>query len=264
MAGVAWTLFLVGLYVTIMFLAVRPLARWLARREETRSGPVSLTVLAIVFGVMLLSAVATESIGIHALFGAFLCGAVIPHDGRLAEQIRSRAEDLVVVLLLPIFFAFTGMRTQIGLLSSASDWLFCGLIIAVATMGKFGGSFAAAKLSGLGWRESSAIGILMNTRGLMELIVLNVGLDMGVLSPTLFAMLVIMALVTTFSTTPLLNVIVHERGLADAPSGARGRRKPRARTGNAGDPAALVVDVRDRGTLRVQSDDAADVLDRPR
>jgi Kef-type K+ transport system membrane component KefB len=109
------------------------------------------------------------------------------------------------------------MRTQIGLLSSTSDWLFCGLIIVVATMGKFGGSFAAARLSGLGWRESSAIGILMNTRGLMELIVLNVGLDMGVLSPTLFAMLVIMALVTTFSTTPLLNLIVYERGLADAP-----------------------------------------------
>jgi len=246
MAGVAWTLFLVGLYVMIMFLAVRPLARWLARREETRSGPVSLTVLAIVFSVMLLSAVATESIGIHALFGAFLCGVLIPHDGRLAEQIRSRAEDLVVVLLLPIFFAFTGMRTQIGLLSSASDWLFCGLIIVVATMGKFGGSFAAAKLSGLGWRESSAIGILMNTRGLMELIVLNVGLDMGVLSPTLFAMLVIMALVTTFSTTPLLNLVVYESGLADAPSRARVRRTPRARAGDVDEPAALVVDIRDR------------------
>ena len=145
---------------------------------------------------------------------AFLFGAVIPHDGRLAKQIRSRAEDLVVVLLLPIFFAFTGMRTQIGLLSSASDWLFCGLIIVVATMGKFGGSFAAAKLSGLGWRESSAIGILMNTRGLMELIVLNVGLDMGVLSPTLFAMLVIMALVTTFATSPILDWLTRDKELA--------------------------------------------------
>jgi Kef-type K+ transport system membrane component KefB len=138
------------------------------------------------------------------------------------------------------------MRTQIGLLSSASDWLFCGLIIVVATMGKFGGSFAAAKLSGLGWRESSAIGILMNTRGLMELIVLNVGLDMGVLSPTLFAMLVIMALVTTFSTTPLLNLVVYESGLADAPSRARVRRTPRARAGDVDEPAALVVDIRDR------------------
>jgi Kef-type K+ transport system membrane component KefB len=191
-------------------------------------------VLAVVFGAMLLSAVATESIGIHALFGAFLFGAVIPHDGRLAKQIRSRAEDLVVVLLLPIFFAFTGMRTQVGLLSSASDWLFCALIIVVATLGKFGGSFAAAKLSGLGWRESSAIGILMNTRGLMELVVLDVGLDMGVLSPTLFAMLVIMALVTTFSTTPLLNLIVREQGLGNAPSTVAAHRTLRARTGHAG------------------------------
>lgn len=221
MEGAALTLGLVLFYVAFMFVVARPALRWLARREERQTGPVSLTVLAAVFGLMLLSAVATESIGIHALFGAFLCGAVIPHDGRLAEQIRARSEDLVVVLLLPIFFAFTGMRTQIGLLSSASDWLFCALIILVATLGKFGGSFTAAKLSGLGWRESSAIGILMNTRGLMELIVLNVGLDMGILSPTLFAMLVIMALVTTFSTTPVLNLLgrsqsVGEMGLVSA------------------------------------------------
>jgi Kef-type K+ transport system membrane component KefB len=221
MDGVLWTLALVGVYVLVMFVVVRPAARWLADREEKKTGPVSLTVLALVFGMMLFSAVATEAIGIHALFGAFLCGALIPHDGRLAEQIRSRSEDLVVVLLLPIFFAFTGMRTQIGLLSSASDWLFTGLIILVATLGKFGGSFAAAKLSGLSVRESSAIGILMNTRGLMELIVLNVGLDMGVLSPTLFAMLVIMALVTTFSTTPVLNLIVRgQRDLAPGPAAA--------------------------------------------
>ena len=127
----------------------------------------------------------------------------MPKGLKFVRAISDKIEYYNVVFLLPIFFASTGMQTQIGLLSSASDWLFCGLIIVVATMGKFGGSFAAAKLSGLGWRESSAIGILMNTRGLMELIVLNVGLDMGVLSPTLFAMLVIMALATTFSTTPL-------------------------------------------------------------
>jgi Kef-type K+ transport system membrane component KefB len=213
MEGVALTIGLVLVYVAVMFFAVRPAAHWLAAREERQKGPVSLTVLAAVFGMMLLSAVATESIGIHALFGAFLCGAIIPHDGRLAEQIRARSEDLVVVLLLPIFFAFTGMRTQIGLLSGLDDWLFCGLIILVATLGKFGGSFAAAKISGMGWRESSAIGVLMNTRGLMELIVLNVGLDMGVLSPTLFAMLVIMALVTTFSTTPVLNLLGRKQSL---------------------------------------------------
>jgi len=124
------------------------------------------------------------------------------------------------VLYLPAFFAFTGMRTQIHLVEGVSDWLICGLIILVATAGKFGGSFAAARLAGLGWRESAALGVLMNTRGLMELIVLNVGLDMGVLSPTLFAMLVIMALVTTFATTPVLHLVMGERGFADAPAPA--------------------------------------------
>lgn len=219
--GSAWqTLGLVLAYVLFMFVVVRPVASWIAAREEKQRGPVSLTVLAIVLAMLLLSAVATETIGIHALFGAFLFGVVIPHDGRLAEQLKVRLEDVVVVLLLPVFFAFTGMRTQIGLLSTATDWALCGAIILVATVGKFGGSFVAARLAGLGWRESSALGILMNTRGLMELIVLNVGLDMGVLSPTLFAMLVLMALVTTFSTTPVLNLLMRGRGLADAPAAA--------------------------------------------
>lgn len=214
----AWlTVGLVVVYVAFVLLAVRPLARWLAAREERPRGPVSLTVLAIVFGMLLLSAVATETIGIHALFGAFLFGVVIPHDGRLAEQLRVRLEDVVVVLLLPIFFAFTGMRTQIGLVSSAMDWLVCGAIVLVATAGKFGGTLAAARFAGLGWRDASALGILMNTRGLMELIVLNVGLDMGVISPTLFAMLVLMALATTFATTPVLGLIHRGARAAGAP-----------------------------------------------
>jgi Kef-type K+ transport system membrane component KefB len=219
--GAAQTVALVGIYAAAMFVLVRPIVRRMAAREERASGPVSLTLLAVVIGMMLLSAVVTERIGIHALFGAFLFGAFIPHDSRLARQIRARVEDIVVVLLLPIFFAFTGMRTEIGLLASWTDWLFCALIVLVATAGKFGGSFVAARLSGLGWREASAIGVLMNTRGLMELIVLNVGLDMGVLSPTLFAMLVIMALATTFSTAPALQVIMGRRGLADAPAAVR-------------------------------------------
>jgi Kef-type K+ transport system membrane component KefB len=113
----------------------------------------------------------------------------------------------VVVLLLPAFFAFTGMRTQIGLVSGLDQWLVCGAIILCASVGKFGGSTVAARLTGLDWRQSSALGVLMNTRGLMELIVLNVGLDLGVLSPTLFAMMVIMALVTTFATTPVLHLL---------------------------------------------------------
>ncbi len=220
MGTAAWTIAYVGAYLLVMFVVVRPLLVRFAAREDRRSGPLSQSVMAVVFVALLLSAVATEASGIHALFGAFLLGAFLPHDGRLAEQVRLRLEDAVVVLFLPAFFAFTGMRTQIGLVSGATDWLICGLIILVATLGKFGGSFVAARLTGLGWRESTALGILMNTRGLMELIVLNVGLDMGVLSPTLFAMLVIMALVTTFATTPVLNLVIGDRGFADSPAPA--------------------------------------------
>lgn len=217
--GGAWlTLALVVGYVVFMILVVRPIAVWMARREESKGGTVSPTMLAIIFAMLLLSAVATETIGIHALFGAFLFGAVIPHDARLAEQLRVRIEDLVSVLLLPIFFAFTGMRTRIGLVSSSYDWLMCGAIIAVATLGKFGGTAIAGRAAGLRWSDASALGILMNTRGLMELIVLNVGLDMGVLSPTLFAMLVLMALVTTFATTPLLAVVQRLRSDSGQPS----------------------------------------------
>ena len=200
----------VGAFVVGMFVVVRPFARWLTARVETADS-VTPTTFAVVMGAMLLSAVATESIGIHALFGAFLFGTFIPHDSRLAAHIHLRVQDLVVVLLLPIFFAFTGMRTQIGLLGTAGDWIYCALIVVVATLGKFGGSAVAARLSGLGWRDASAIGVLMNTRGLMQLIVLDVGLDMGILSPTLFAMLIIMALVTTFATMPALDLLMGKR-----------------------------------------------------
>ena len=204
------TVMWVVVYVLVMFVAVRPFAWWLSARAGV-TGSVTPTTFAVVMGVMLFSAVATESIGIHALFGAFLFGTFIPHDSRLAAHIHARVQDLVVVLLLPIFFAFTGMRTQIGLLGTAADWFYCALIVFVATLGKFGGSAIAARLSGLGWRDASAIGVLMNTRGLMQLIVLDVGLDMGILSPTLFAMLIIMALVTTFATMPALDLVMGTR-----------------------------------------------------
>jgi Kef-type K+ transport system membrane component KefB len=221
----AWMTFgLVAVYVLLMLFAVRPFALWMAKREESKTGPVSPTMLAVVFAMLLLSAVATETIGIHALFGAFLFGAVIPHDARLAEQLRVRIEDLVGILLLPIFFAFTGMRTRIGLVSTPTDWLICGAIIAVATLGKFGGTAIAGRAAGLRWSDASALGILMNTRGLMELIVLNVGLDMGVLSPTLFTMLVLMALVTTFATTPLLALLKQVRSGGPAVVDAGGPR----------------------------------------
>lgn len=214
-AGAAWTVAWVVLYVAAMFLVVRPLiARFLAF-ENRCVGPLSHTSLAIVFAGLLLSAVATEAIGIHALFGAFLLGAMLPHSGRLADGIRARLEDVVIVLFLPSFFAFTGMRTEIGLVNTAQDWIVCVLVIVVATLGKFGGTYVAARLTGLTGRRSAALGILMNTRGLMELIVLNLGLDLKVISPTVFTMFVLMALVTTFATTPLLDVLLGRRGFAD-------------------------------------------------
>jgi Kef-type K+ transport system membrane component KefB len=193
-------------YMGFMFLVVRPVAgRLLARFDEASLTP---SIAALVFGALLLSALATEVIGIHAIFGAFLLGAVIPHDSTLAHAFNRKLEDLVTVLLLPAFFAFTGMRTQIGLVSGVGQWLMCGLIIVVATVGKFGGTLAAARLTGLGGRDAAALGLLMNTRGLMELIALNIGLDLKIISPALFAMMVLMALVTTMATTPLLQWLV--------------------------------------------------------
>ncbi len=193
-------------YIALMALVARPGMVRLARLYGLK-GRLTQGVMALVFVALLLSALATDAIGIHAVFGAFALGAVIPHDSGLARELTDRLEDLVVVLLLPAFFAFTGLRTQIGLVTTGDQWILCGLIVLVASIGKFGGSLVAARLTGLGWRDSSALGVLMNTRGLMELIVLNIGLELRVLSPTLFAMLVVMALVTTFMTTPILHLI---------------------------------------------------------
>jgi len=202
-------MFTIGLtigYIAFMFILARPVIHNLVRKQELQQR-LSRNASAVVFVGLLLSALTTEFIGIHAIFGAFLLGAVIPSGSMLAKQLTHKLEDLVLVLLLPAFFAFTGMRTQIGLVSGASYWAICGLIIVVACLGKFGGSAAAARLSGLSWRDSASLGVLMNTRGLMELIVLNIGLDLKVISPTLFAMMVIMALVTTFATAPLLHLL---------------------------------------------------------
>jgi Kef-type K+ transport system membrane component KefB len=169
-----------------------------------------------VFIVLLASALTTEAIGIHALFGAFLVGVVIRDDSPLARDLTARLTDAVVVLFLPVFFAFTGMRMQIGLVSGTAAWVTCGLILVVATLGKFGGTYAASRFVGMAPRESATLGILMNTRGLMELIVLNLGLDLGVISPPLFAMLVLMALVTTFATSPILFWLYRGRSVEES------------------------------------------------
>lgn len=191
---------------------VQPAMKWLVQKRA-RDRKTTQGTMVIVFAALLLAALATDAIGIHALFGAFLLGAVIPHDSALARDVTAKINDLVVVLLLPAFFAFTGMRTQIGLVKGTEEWLTCGLIILVASLGKFGGSSIAARITGLSWRQAASLGTLMNTRGLMELIVLNVALDLGALKPTLFAMLVLMAIVTTVATTPVLHVLDGEREL---------------------------------------------------
>jgi Kef-type K+ transport system membrane component KefB len=197
------TVGLAVLYAGVMMGTVRPLVQAWIRRHDGQG--LTRTRMAQAMIAVLLSALTTEAIGIHAIFGAFFLGALVPHDSRIARELRARVEDFVLILLLPAFFAFTGLRTKIGLLGSAEDWLLCGAIVAVATIGKFGGATLAGRLTGMRWREAATIGALMNTRGLMELIVLNVGLDLGVVSPTLFAMMVIMAVVTTIATVPILD-----------------------------------------------------------
>jgi Kef-type K+ transport system membrane component KefB len=197
-------------YIFIMIIAVRPTMVRLSLLYGNR-GRLTQGVMASIFVALLISASATELIGIHAVFGAFALGAVIPHDSGMARELTDRLEDIVIVLLLPAFFAYTGLRTQIGLVNGYEQWMICALIVVVASAGKFGGSVLAARVTGLNWRDSSALGVLMNTRGLMELIVLNIGLEMKVISPALFAMLVIMALVTTFATTPILRLITRKQ-----------------------------------------------------
>jgi Kef-type K+ transport system membrane component KefB len=202
-------------FILFVLLVARRGAVWLARRQ-TSQGTTTQPMFAMVCISLLVSALLTERVGIHALFGAFLLGAIVPHDSQLARDMREKCEDIVVVLFLPVFFAFTGMRTQVGLLQESADWSVCLVIILVASLGKFGGSFFAARITGSDSREAASLAILMNTRGLMELVVLNVGLDLGVLSPALFAMFVVMAMVTTLATTPILQALSPPRRLAQS------------------------------------------------
>ncbi len=201
-----YTILMAAAYVFLMLKIVQPFLKKLGDKYSNKES-FSKPVVAIFFITLLLSSYATEVIGIHALFGAFLAGVIMPANTNFRSIFIEKVEDLALVLLLPLFFVFTGLRTQIGLLNDWQLWKICGLIIAVAVTGKFLGSTLAARFTGQNWRESLSIGALMNTRGLMELVVLNIGYDLGVLSPEIFAMLVIMALVTTFMTGPALDLI---------------------------------------------------------
>lgn len=194
------------LYVAFMVGVLRPFLRRVGDIHAERP-TISKPLLAMMFLVMLGSAWVTEVIGIHALFGAFLAGVVMPANLQFRRILVSKLEDVSLVLLLPLFFVFTGLRTRIGLLNDEGLWLTCAGVIGVAVLGKFGGSAIAARVTGSSWKDSLSIGALMNTRGLMELVVLNIGYDLGVLNAELFAILVLMALFSTFMTGPALDLI---------------------------------------------------------
>lgn len=199
-------LFLIAFYVVTMFYVIRPL---FARIGQAQSERLSMNGMSFIIVLLLLSSLATEAIGVHALFGAFMAGAMMPSSAvsRLKELIAPRLEYVSLLVLLPLFFALTGLRSEIGLLNSVNAWIVCGGIIVIAVFGKLFGSALASKYMGFSWRDSFTLGILMNTRGLMELVVLNIGYEMGILSTELFTMFVVMALATTIMTGPFLNLI---------------------------------------------------------
>ena len=202
------TLFLALGYILIMIKVVRPFLKRVGDLHSSREN-LSKSIVAVFILTLIISAYATEVIGIHALFGAFMAGAIMPENPKFRSNFVNKVEDIALVLLLPLYFVYTGLRTQVGLIDDPYLWQLTGVIIMVAISGKFIGSSLAAKFVGQNWKDSLTIGILMNTRGLVELVVLNIGYDLGVLNPQIFTMMVIMALVTTFMTTPVLSLINH-------------------------------------------------------
>jgi Kef-type K+ transport system membrane component KefB len=209
-------------YLLLMLGALRPLAALAVKRVKATG--LSLELLGVVVASVLLSAAATDALGIHPFFGAFLAGVCFPRIPRWQEEIRARLDMLVSVLLLPLFFALTGMRTRLDLLNDADMWLWAGIVLLSAVAGKVGGTVLAARWRGHSWRDAGALGALLNTRGLVELIVLNIAYNEGVFSPRLFTMLVVMVLVTTMLTSPMLYLLKIRDGhemdgtIVDAPA----------------------------------------------
>lgn len=203
------SLFIIVMAIGYVFVMIRFVKPFLKRIGDLHTSPENLSqpIVAIFFLTLILSSYITEIIGIHALFGAFMAGAIIPENVKFRSIFIEKVEDVAVVLLLPLFFVFTGLRTQIDLLKEPSLWTTTAVIVIVAVTGKFFGSAIAARFVGQSWKDSLSIGALMNTRGLMELVVLNIGYDLGVLTPKIFAMMVIMAIVTTMMTGPALDII---------------------------------------------------------
>ena len=205
-ASALYAIGLTALYIIIMFMVVRPFLKKVGEVYDNQE-VINKTFVALILLILIISSTLTEIIGIHALFGAFMAGVVMPPSIGFRKVMMEKVEDIALVFFLPLFFAFTGLRTEIGLINSPALWGVCLLLITVAVAGKLGGCAVAARLVGESWKDSFTIGTLMNTRGLMELVALNIGYEMGVLPPSIFVILVIMALVTTFMTTPLLHLV---------------------------------------------------------
>jgi Kef-type K+ transport system membrane component KefB len=208
---------MLGLYVLVMWFVVRPVLR----RLIPEGSSLGFGRFGMVMVFMLISACTTDALSVHALFGAFLAGLVMPRGSSLEKELRGRMESITLGLLLPLFFAYTGLRTSIGLLNTPGAWLTCALIILVAVASKLIVSAGCVRASGLSWRESIAVGVLVNTRGLVGLIILNAGLDLHILSPLLFSMMVIMALVTTLMSVPLIDWILPARSTLDRTKAVR-------------------------------------------
>ncbi len=202
-------LYAVGLtviYIVVMFLVIRPFLKKIGDLYANKE-VINKTFVGFIFIILIVSSTLTEVIGIHALFGAFIAGVVMPSNFGFRKVLMEKVEDVSLVFFLPLFFAFTGLHTQIGLINSPSLFGVLGLLVAVAIAGKLGGCTIAARLVGESWKNSLIVGTLMNTRGLMQLVALNIGYEMGILPPSIFVILIIMALVTTFMTTPLLTLV---------------------------------------------------------
>jgi len=203
-----YTVGLTLLFIALMFSVIRPFLRKIGERYANEK-VINKTFIGFIFLVLILSSVTTEVIGIHALFGAFMAGVVMPTNTGFRKVMMEKVEDIALAFFLPLFFAFTGLRTEIGLINTPELWGVCIFLIFIAILGKLGGCTIAARLVGESWKDSLTVGTLMNTRGLMELIALNIGYEMGVLPPEIFVILILMALVTTFMTTPLLKAVDH-------------------------------------------------------
>ncbi|MFD4659804.1 cation:proton antiporter [Kitasatospora sp. NPDC058444] len=217
------------LYMLAMLYAVRPLlVRWFARAERKLSDS---AVLVVLFSGLCLSALATQKIGVHALFGAFVFGTVVPRDSPVVERAAARLQAVAVPILLPLFFVSTGLKTDLAALArSGEQWLWGLAVMAVAVLGKWGGGSVAARIAGQRWRDSLAIGVLMNCRGLTELVVLNIGLSLKVISTDLFTILVVMALLTTAMTSPALTRILGSRPEPEPEAADAGRTARPARS----------------------------------